>query len=121
MEMQFTLTGKEYNNIADVNLKLKRLSLAEEYVKMAIAKEKSPLFLVTYAEVLLEKGANDLAEETLLEALKSEENNEYANMILASVYINQGRKVEAKRIVEQYDTVQSVYSQKWSLIQSQLK
>jgi len=120
MEGKFTLTPEEYNNISDVNLKLNRLDLAEEYIKMALAEERAPLFLVTYSEVLLKKGSNDLAEQAVLEALKSDKSNEYANVLLASVYVNQGRKEDAMNVINQFDSVQSVHSQKWASLRSQL-
>lgn len=120
MELKFTLTPQEYNNISDVNLTLNRLALAEEYIKMALARERSPLFLVTYSEVLLKKGNTDLAEQSLLEALKSDKDNEYANILLASVYVKQRRKKEAMNVINKFDSVQSAYSQRWSSLRSQL-
>lgn len=120
MELRFILTAEEYNNISDVNLSLKRLDIAEEYIKRALAKKRSPLFLVTYSEILLEKGNNDLAEQSILEVLKSEEGNEYVNVLLATVYINQGRKDDAIHIINQFANVDSVYSPKWSSLRSKL-
>ena len=120
MELRFILTAEEYNNISDVNLSLKRLDIAEEYIKRALAKKRAPLFLVTYSEILLEKGNNDLAEQSILEVLKSEEGNEYVNVLLATVYINQGRKDDAIHIINQFANVDSVYSPKWSSLRSKL-
>lgn len=120
MEGRFKLSAQEYNNIADVNLKLNRLGLAEEYVKTALAIKRSPLFLVTYSEVLLKKGESELAEQSILEALKSIGNNEYANLLLSTVYVNQGRKKDAMDLINQFDSVQSAYSQRWSALRSQL-
>ena len=37
LERRFTLTPEEYNNISDVNLKLNRLDLAEDYIKKPIS------------------------------------------------------------------------------------
>ncbi|NKX31187.1 tetratricopeptide repeat protein [Alteromonadaceae bacterium A_SAG1] len=120
LERRFTLTPEEYNNISDVNLKLNRLDLAEDYIKMALAEKRLPLFLMTYSEVQLKKGNNDLAEQALLETLKSDESNEHANVLLASVYVKQGRKEDAIKIINQFDSVQSAHSQKWASLRSQL-
>ena len=120
MEGQFSLTPEEYNNISDVNLKLGRLELAEAYIKSALTKEKSPIFLVTYTEVLLEMGRVDLAEQSILEVLRSEETNEYANVLLATVYVNQGRKDDALKIINHFGEKHSAYSRKWSSLRSQL-
>ena len=70
--------------------------------------------------ILLEKGNNDLAEQSILEVLKSEEGNEYVNVLLATVYINQGRKDDAIHIINQFANVDSVYSPKWSSLRSKL-
>jgi len=75
---------------------------------------------MTYSEVQLKKGNNDLAEQALLETLKSDESNEHANVLLASVYVKQGRKEDAIKIINQFDSVQSAHSQKWASLRSQL-
>ena len=120
MEGQFSLTPEEYNNISDVNLKLGRLELAEDYIKRALTKEKSPIFLVTYTEVLLEMGRVDLAEQSILEALRNEETNEYANVLLATVYVNQGRRDDALKVINRFEEKHSAYSRNWSSLRSQL-
>jgi len=96
------------------------ISDAEDYIKMALAEKRLPLFLMTYSEVQLKKGNNDLAEQALLETLKSDESNEHANVLLASVYVKQGRKEDAIKIINQFDSVQSAHSQKWASLRSQL-
>lgn len=120
MEGQFSLTPEEYNNISDVNLKLGRLERAEDYIKRALTKEKSPIFLVTYTEVLLEMGRVDLAEQSILEALRNEETNEYANVLLATVYVNQGRRDDALKVINRFEEKHSAYSRNWSSLRSQL-
>ncbi|MAI37307.1 tetratricopeptide repeat protein [Alteromonas sp.] len=121
MEDKFSLTAEEYNNISDVNLKLNRLELAEDYIQMALTEKRTPLFLITYTEVLLELGKIDLAEQSILEALQSEQQNEYANMLLATAYAKQGRKDEALKVINQFEKQPSRYSRKWSSLRSLLK
>ena len=65
-------------------------------------------------------GRVDLAEQSILEVLRSEETNEYANVLLATVYVNQGRKDDALKIINHFGEKHSAYSRKWSSLRSQL-